>query len=233
MHWRDSAFGFGAARFALGLSEAGNFPAAIKTIAEWFPTTERALATGIFNSGSNVGAIVAPLVVPWIATRYGWQSAFVITGASGSSGSPSGSRSTAAPRSTRGSRRAELAYIRSDPPEPDGRDPLGRAAPHRQTWAFAAGKFLTDPIWWFYLFWLPKFLNEKYGINLTDLGPPSSSSTCRRRRQHRRRLAVVDLDPPRLDGQRRAQDGAAGLRAVRRPDRRSPRGPRTCGSRWC
>ena len=113
-----SALGFGVARFALGLSESGNFPAAIKTVAEWFPKTERALATGIFNSGSNVGAIVAPLVVPWIATRYGWRWAFVITGATGFAWLAAWLAIYRKPEEHPRLSRAELAHIRSDPVEP-------------------------------------------------------------------------------------------------------------------
>jgi ACS family hexuronate transporter-like MFS transporter len=167
-----SAFGFGLARLALGLSEAGNFPAAIKTVAEWFPKSERALATGIFNSGSNVGAIVAPLVVPWIASRYGWRWAFVITGATGFAWLAGWLAIYRRPEEHPRLSREELAHIRSDPVEPMVRIPWGRLLRHRQTWAFAAGKFFTDPIWWFFLFWLPKFLDQTYGITLLGLGPP-------------------------------------------------------------
>jgi ACS family hexuronate transporter-like MFS transporter len=167
-----SAIGFGVARFALGLSESGNFPAAIKTVAEWFPKTERALATGIFNSGSNVGAIVAPLIVPWIATRYGWRWAFVITGATGFAWLAAWLAIYRKPEEHLRLSRAELAYIRSDPVEPPVTIRWAQLLRHRQTWAFAAGKFFTDPIWWFFLFWLPKFLNQTYGITLTGIGPP-------------------------------------------------------------
>jgi MFS transporter, ACS family, hexuronate transporter len=167
-----SAIGFGVARFALGVSEAGNFPAAIKTVAEWFPKTERALATGIFNSGSNFGAIVAPLTVPWIAAHYGWRWAFVITGATGFVWLAAWVLIYRKPEQHPLLSRAELAYIRSDPVEPTARIPWAHLLRHRQTWAFAAGKFFTDPIWWFFLFWLPKFLNQTYGLNLTDIGPP-------------------------------------------------------------
>ncbi len=167
-----SAFGFGVARFALGLSESGNFPAAIKTVAEWYPKTERALATGIFNSGSNVGAIVAPLVVPWIATRYGWRWAFVITGATGFAWLAAWLAIYRKPEEHPHLSKAELDHIRSDPVEPKMAIPWSRLLRHRQTWAFAAGKFFTDPIWWFFLFWLPKFLNQTYGISLIGLGPP-------------------------------------------------------------
>jgi ACS family hexuronate transporter-like MFS transporter len=167
-----SAFGFGVARFALGLSESGNFPAAIKTVAEWYPKSERALATGIFNSGSNVGAIVAPLVVPWIATRYGWRWAFVITGATGFAWLAAWLAIYRRPEEHPQLTRVELAHIRSDPAEPLVKIPWARLLRHRQTWAFAAGKFFSDPIWWFFLFWLPKFLSQRYGISLVGLGPP-------------------------------------------------------------
>lgn len=167
-----SAFGFGAARFALGLGEAGNFPASIKTVAEWFPKKERAFATGIFNSGSNVGAIVAPLTVPWIAVTYGWQWAFIITGALGFIWLIFWLAIYRRPEEHPKLSAAELAHIQSDPPEPTTKIPWGRLFPHRQTWAFAAGKFLTDPIWWVYLFWLPKFLNTNYGLNITQIGLP-------------------------------------------------------------
>jgi ACS family hexuronate transporter-like MFS transporter len=167
-----SAFGFGAARFALGLSESGNFPAAIKTVAEWFPKKERALATGIFNSGSNVGAIVAPLLVPWIATRYGWRSAFVITGATGFIWLVCWLLIYGRPEDHPRLSREELAFIQGDKAEPIVKVPWSHLLRHRQTWAFAAGKFFTDPIWWFFLFWLPKFLDTTYGITLKGIGPP-------------------------------------------------------------
>jgi MFS transporter, ACS family, aldohexuronate transporter len=167
-----SAFGFGVARFTLGLGEAGNFPASIKTVAEWFPKKERALATGIFNSGSNVGAIVAPLVVPFIAINYGWQWAFVITGTLGFLWLIVWLTIYRRPEEHPKLSPAELAYIQSDPAEPTTRIPWARLLPHRQTWAFAVGKFLTDPIWWVYLFWLPKFLNSNYGLNITQIGLP-------------------------------------------------------------
>jgi ACS family hexuronate transporter-like MFS transporter len=167
-----SALSFGVARFALGLGEAGNFPAAIKTVAEWFPKKERALATGIFNSGSNVGAIIAPLVVPLIAITYGWQWAFIITGALGFIWLVFWLMVYHRPEEHPKLSRAELAHIQSDPAEPTTRIPWARLIPHRQTWAFAIGKFLTDPIWWVYLFWLPKFLNTNYGLNITQIGLP-------------------------------------------------------------
>ena len=167
-----SAFGFGAARFALGLGEAGNFPAAIKTVAEWFPKKERALATGIFNSGSNIGAILAPLSVPFIAVNYGWQWAFVITGALGFIWLGFWLNVYRKPEEHPKLSPAELAYIQSDNEKPLPKIAWARLLPHRQTWAFAIGKFLTDPIWWVYLFWLPKFLNSKFGLNILQLGLP-------------------------------------------------------------
>lgn len=164
--------GFGAARFALGIGEAGNFPAAIKTVAEWFPKKERALATGIFNSGTNVGATIGPLLVLWIASRYGWQSAFVSTGLLSFIPIIFWVRSYRRPQEHPRLSAAELDYIQSDPSEPATQVPWKRLLPHRQTWAFLLGKFMTDPIWWFFLFWLPKFLNAKHGLQLTELGPP-------------------------------------------------------------
>ncbi|HEY3119530.1 MAG TPA: MFS transporter [Vicinamibacteria bacterium] len=165
-------FGFGAARFALGLGEAGNFPAAIKSVAEWFPRRERALATGVFNAGTNVGAIVAPLTVPWIATRFGWQWAFIATGATGFVWLAFWLAAYRQPESHPRVSRQELALILGDAEEPLRRVPWARLLPHRQTWAFALAKFMTDPIWWFYLFWVPKFLNERHGLSLLKLGPP-------------------------------------------------------------
>jgi MFS transporter, ACS family, hexuronate transporter len=168
-----SAFGFGVARAALGLGEAANFPAAIKTVAEWFPKRERALATGIFNAGTNVGAIVAPLTVPWIAVTFGWQWAFILTGAIGFLWLlfwlPTYRRPEEHPKLSK----EELAYIQSDLPDPPAAK-VGwiQLIPHRQTCAFAIGKYLTDPIWWFYLYWIPNFLRDKHGLNLLAVGPP-------------------------------------------------------------
>jgi len=164
--------GFGMARFALGLGEAGNFPAAIKTVAEWFPRKERALATGIFNAGSNVGAVIAPAVVPFIAVTYSWQRAFVVTGAIGFVWLAFWYWLYRAPEQHPRLTKAELAHIRSDAEEPAARVPWLSLAAHRQTWAFAIGKFLTDPIWWFYLYWIPKFLHDNHGLTLARLGPP-------------------------------------------------------------
>ena len=157
-----TVIGFAIARFALGLGEAGNFPAAIKTVAEWFPRKERALATGIFNSGSNVGAIVAPLAVPWITLRLGWQWAFVFTGF----------LSAAWLLAWLAIYRPALAPIQNDTEESASRISWAHLLAHRQTWAFLLGKFITDPVWWFLIFWLPKFLNSEHGLTLTDIGPP-------------------------------------------------------------
>lgn len=167
-----SAFGFGTARFFLGLGEAGNFPASIKTVAEWFPKKERALATGIFNSGSNIGAIVAPLVVPFIAVNYGWQWAFIITGTLGFIWLIFWLLIYRRPEEHPKVQAAELAHIQSDPSEPSTKIPWASLITLRQTWAFAIGKFLTDPIWWVYLFWLPKFLNSTYKLDITQIGLP-------------------------------------------------------------
>jgi len=167
-----SVLGFGVARFGLGLGESGNFPAAIKTTAEWFPRRERALATGIFNSGTNVGAIVAPLVVPPITLLYGWRWAFILTGAIGFVWLAFWIAFYRRPEDHPSLSKAELAYIRSDPPENVTRIPWATLLRHRQTWAFAIGKFMTDPIWWLYLFWVPDFLFRNYGLDLTRIGPP-------------------------------------------------------------
>src|SRR3954462_11454884 len=164
--------GFSAARFALGLGEAGNFPAAIKTVAEWFPKRERALSTGIFNAGTNVGVLVSALLVPWLTHSFGWRWAFVATGALGLLwlaawlplyGPPAGH-----PRVGAG----ELALIESDPADPPVRIPWLRLIGYRQTWAVAAAKFGTDPVWWLYLFWIPDFLHRRYGIDLQSMALP-------------------------------------------------------------
>ena len=167
-----SIMGFATARFSLGLFEAGNFPAAIKTVAEWFPKKERALATGIFNAGSNVGAVVAPLVVPWIALTWGWQEAFVFTGAIGFLWLIAWWFIYERPEAHKKLSKAELAFIQSDPPDPPGKVPWLQLMKYRQTWAFAIGKFMTDPIWWFYLYWVPKFLFKEYGLTLDKFGLP-------------------------------------------------------------
>jgi ACS family hexuronate transporter-like MFS transporter len=167
-----SVMGFGAARVALGLGESGNFPACIKAVAEWFPKKERALATGIFNSGANIGAVITPLTVPWITHVYGWQAAFIATGALGLLWLLAWFLIYRPPEEHRRVSKAELDYIRTDPFEPAAKIRWLRLLPHRQTWAFAVGKFLTDPIWWFYLFWVPDFLYKTHGITLLNVGLP-------------------------------------------------------------
>jgi MFS transporter, ACS family, aldohexuronate transporter len=167
-----SVAGFMAARFALGLGEAGNFPASIKVVAEWFPKRERAFATGLFNSGTNVGALVTPLVVPWITLTYGWYWAFIATGAIGFAWLALWWFTYDTPDKHPSVSATELAYIRTDPPDPPARVSWLELLRHRQTWAFAIGKFMTDPIWWVYLFWIPDFLNRNHGINLSKIGPP-------------------------------------------------------------
>lgn len=162
-----TAAGFSAARALLGLGESANFPGAIKTVAEWFPKEERALATGIFNAGTNTGAIVTPLVVPWIALTWGWPWAFIVTGSIGFLWLI-----------------LWLALYRSPPPpppttthsddveEPSATVPWIRLLGIRQTWAIIVGKLLADPIWWFYLYWLPKFLDTNYSIKLAQVALP-------------------------------------------------------------
>lgn len=167
-----SVTGFAIARFALGFGESGNFPAAVKTVAEWFPKKERALATGIFNAGSNVGAIVAPWVVPILFAWKGWEAAFIATGLAGMLWVlfwvPIYRRPQEHPRLSP----AELAYIESDPPDPPIKMRWLDLLPYRQTQAFAVGKFMTDSVWWFYLLWFPKFMNESFGVNIKTIGLP-------------------------------------------------------------
>lgn len=172
--------GFVVARGALGLTEAGNFPAAIKATAEWFPKKERALATGIFNSGANIGAIVAPLSVPFIAAEWGWQAAFVITGSFGFIWLVLWFFMYEVPSRHKKLSKEEYAFIHSDrdatvevqSTEAEPKTSWFRLLGFRQTWAFVLGKFLTDPIWWFYLFWLPDFLESQYGIKGTAMAVP-------------------------------------------------------------
>jgi ACS family hexuronate transporter-like MFS transporter len=165
--------GFGLARLALGIGESGNFPAAIKTISEWFPRKERALATGIFNSGSNIGAIVAPLLVPIIALNFGWQAAFILTGLLGFIWLFFWLRLMSRPEENVSINAAELELIKADTEE-DLEKPssIWKIIRTRKIWAIAIGKFMTDPIWWFFLYWLPKFLNTTYGLKLDKIGLP-------------------------------------------------------------
>ncbi len=167
-----SAFDFGLARLFLGIGESGNFPAALKTVAEWFPKKERALATGIFNAGTNVGAVVAPAVVPWIALHWHWQAAFVITGLAGLVWIVFWWPVYRRPSEHSKLSRTELDFIESDPPDPQIKIAWSRLLPHRQIWAYSASKFMIDAIWWFYLFWFPLFLNDRFGVDLRGIGLP-------------------------------------------------------------
>ncbi|HRE50479.1 MAG TPA: MFS transporter [Flavitalea sp.] len=177
-----STLGFVFARAALGASEAGNFPAAIKTVAEWFPKKERALATGIFNAGTNVGAILAPLTVPWIAEYMGWRWAFILTGAIGFIWIIFWFILYEVPAKSKKLKKAEFDHIHSDieegmeeaavKPGDQPKTSWTKLLSLPQTWAFVVGKFLTDPVWWFYLFWLPAFLTAEYGLNGTDIALP-------------------------------------------------------------
>jgi len=166
-----SALGFGVARFGLGLGEGGNFPGAIKGIAEWFPQKERALATGLFNSGCNVGAILAPLAVPWLTQRYGWQGSFIVLGALGFIWllawgclyGPAGRT-----RQTSGSGKADQGGAMVE----DGDVPWLKIVTYRQSWVYIVGIALTAPIFWFYLYWTPKFLFRQFGLDLGSIGRP-------------------------------------------------------------
>jgi ACS family hexuronate transporter-like MFS transporter len=175
----SSVLGFGVARFFLGLGESGNFPAAIKTTAEWFPQRERSLATGLFNSGANVGAIVAPFTIPWITLHYGWRVAFLATGGFSLLWIVWWGTCYRRPEQHPRVSASELALIRGSESasqqagETDGEKLTWRALlRYRQTWAFTLAKFLTDPIWYFYLFWLPKFLDGRFHLGLTHIGLP-------------------------------------------------------------
>lgn len=167
-----SVMGFSVARFALGIGESGNFPASIKTVAEWFPKKERALATGIFNAGTNVGVLVAAALVPPITLKLGWEWAFIITGLIGFGWLIAWLALYRRPEEHPRLDSEELKLIQSDPPDTEAKVPWMRLFPHRQAWAFAVGKFMTDPIWWVYLFWLPDFLNRNYGLDLKNIGWP-------------------------------------------------------------
>jgi ACS family hexuronate transporter-like MFS transporter len=168
----STVIGFAIARFVLGIGESGNFPAAIKTVAEWFPKKDRALATGIFNAGSNIGAVVAPATVPLIYDAYGWEAAFVATGLAGLIWVVFWWPIYRPPQEHPHVSPAELAYIQSDPPDPLVKLSWSELLGYRQTWAFAVGKFLTDAVWWFYLFWFPKFMGEQFDLDIKTIGLP-------------------------------------------------------------
>ncbi|MBI4659520.1 MAG: MFS transporter [Verrucomicrobia bacterium] len=167
-----SVAGFCAARFGLGLAEGGNFPAAVKSVSDWFPRKERALATGIFNAGSNVGALITPLLVPWLTVKFGWPTAFLVTGALGFCWLIAWWLLYQDPEQHPRLSAGELAYIRHDPADPPVKISWRELLRYRQTWAFVVGMFLSSPIWWFYLYWIPDFLNKQHGLNLLELGPP-------------------------------------------------------------
>ena len=170
-----TTFGFGVARAALGLGESGNFPAAIKTVAEWFPKKERALATGIFNSGANIGAVFAPILVPTILALYGWQEAFIITGAIGFVWLIFWLYFYEIPAKHKKVTKTELDHIHSDNEEDTSNEkPIswGTIFKVRQTYVFIVGKLLTDPIWWFFLFWLPSYFSTSFSLDLKKPGWP-------------------------------------------------------------
>jgi ACS family hexuronate transporter-like MFS transporter len=168
-----NAFQFGLARLGLGLGEAANFPAAIKTVAEWFPQKERSLATGIFNSGSNIGAVVAPLAVPLITASLGWHAAFLFTGALSMTWGIIWFLVYRDPEKHPRVGAAELSLIRSNAERASGtRLSYATLLRQRAAWAFLLGKVLTDPVWWFYLYWIPGFLQLKYHVDLIHIGPP-------------------------------------------------------------
>lgn len=164
-----SVLGFMVSRAVLAIGESGNFPAAIKATAEYFPKKERSFATGIFNSGANVGAILAPLSVPWIESHWGWRAAFLIIGAIGFIWMFFWLIYYEKPEQQRRMSAAELEYINSDAKDTAAADSNEKVSwikllGYKQTWAFAFGKFMTDGVWWFFLFWLPAFLKDQYGI---------------------------------------------------------------------
>ncbi|MHB1022891.1 MAG: MFS transporter [Acidobacteriaceae bacterium] len=165
----STVMGFGIARFMLGLGESGNFPAAIKATTEWFPSEERALATGLFNSGANVAALIAPLFIPFVTLRFGWHAAFIATGSCGMIwlvGWLFFPYNRLRRASTLTQQRLALPVTEHESQY------LKILLKHRGTWAFALGKMLTDPIWWFYLFWLPKFFYQRFGLDLSKIGLP-------------------------------------------------------------
>ena len=164
--------GFSLARFALGVPEGGNFPAAIKAVGEWFPKSERALATGIFNAGCNLAVVVTPLFVPWLTLHYGWRCAFFVTGALGFLWLIAWQLTYRSPQQHPRVSPGELAHIRGDAPDPAARTSWLALLRYRQTWAFTAGMVLIAPVWWFYLFWVPGFLHDQHGLDLSNFGPP-------------------------------------------------------------
>ncbi len=168
----NNATHFMIARFALGIGESGNFPAGVKAVAEWFPKKERAFAIGIFNAGANIGAILTPLIAPFLVIWFGWRVAFLFTGAIVFVWVVIWWTVYRRPREKTNLSAEELAYIESDPADAPGEVKWLPLLRHRQTWAYALGKFMIDPIWWFFLFWLPSFFNQEHGLNLLTFGLP-------------------------------------------------------------
>jgi ACS family hexuronate transporter-like MFS transporter len=164
--------GFIAVRFALGLGESGNFPAGLKAIAEWFPQRERAFATGIFNAGTNIGAIVTPLIVPGITLALGWRAAFVVTGSFSLVWLILWLKLYRRPEADPNVGSEELDLIKMDPSGPEIKSSWRRLLRVRETWAYTAARFLIDPIWWMFLFWLPDFFARRYSLDLKNFGPP-------------------------------------------------------------
>ncbi len=167
-----SVVSFALVRLLLGVGESGNFPAGIKAITEWFPKKERAFATGLFNAGSNVGAIVTPLILPFLVAGFGWRGAFVVSGAASLVWLVAWLALYRRPRDSKILSDTERAYIERDAPDPAGKVPWLPLLRCKETWAFAIGKFLTDPVWWMFLFWLPDFLHKRHGLDLSTFGPP-------------------------------------------------------------
>lgn len=164
--------GFTLVRFALGIGESGNFPAGLKAVAEWFPQRERAFATGLFNAGSNIGAIVTPLIVPVITLSLGWRWAFILTGLLSVVWLIVWLTMYKRPRQHPRVTTSELLLIESDPPDTEKKTSWTQLLRYRETWAYAIGKFLIDPIWWMFLFWLPDFFSKRYHLDLKSFGPP-------------------------------------------------------------
>ena len=167
-----SVFGFSLVRAVLGLGEAGAFPGALKAIAEWLPKRERALAVGICNAGTNIGAIITPLLVPAITLAYGWQAAFLLTGVLSILWLVGWWLVYRAPRDQKHVSAPELALINSDPPDPAENISWLKLLHHKEVWAYAGAKFLTDPVWWLFLFWLPDFFAKTHALNLKSFGVP-------------------------------------------------------------
>jgi MFS transporter, ACS family, hexuronate transporter len=163
---------FAAARFGLGIGESGNFPSGIRAVTDWFPQKERAFAIGIFNAGANIGAIVTPLLVPFLVLTFGWREAFYITGLLGIVWLVAWRMFYSHPAQHKHVTPGELAWIRQDPA--DKSESIGWLSllGKRETWAYALGKFLIDPIWWFFLFWLPGYMFERYDLDLLTFGIP-------------------------------------------------------------